>query len=1116
MTSSQIRFPSGHSRRHWLLAALLALVAGTVSSAASVCTAPQAAIVAWFPGDGNANDISGSGFNGTLMNGATATTTGKVGQAFSFDGVDDYVRVGPVMAGFVNFTMETWVKTTQNVTTSQAYDDPAIIGTKQGSGNSQDIVLTNRGGMLAWFDELGGGENAVNTGVTIADGNWHHVAVTRQGAALLFYVDGIAAASSSTGLSGVRNDDIEIGRAFWIDPSLNFAGLIDEPAVYDRALSAAEIQSIYEAGSNGKCKAQSCATPPPGLLSWYRGENDVSDSQGPNTAAGGSGVTFVAGKVGRAIRFNGAESLDTNFTPPNIFSLSMWYLPDANQADNAGLFSTYGFGNFNGLYISRASGASAQEFYRFDGNQSGSLPASPAGVWTHLLVTSDGSEIRFYKNGQLAATSVGTTTHAGTLFLGDSRFNGRFFAGALDETQVFNRVLSAQEIKTIFAKGSAGQCATCTPKPASNVLWLKGEGNANDSSGNGINGSLQNGAAATAAGIIGQAFTMGASGVVEIPNVPALRNAQPTYAAWVRPEAVQTADFGFAFVQYHNAGNLAVGFAWKASEQRFVLLAPLDSLASSADVFPPGAFYFVAVSYDGSRYRLYVNGKEQASLSGAGNAYGGQFLVGNTVGNNYPFNGIIDEFQIFSGTLSGSEIDAIYRAGSRGVCTFCFAPENNADLNRVYTSAPATITGVASPAAVSVTGGSYSVGCTSSYITTATTISNGQSVCLRLTSSASTNTPTTATLTVGGVPADYVVTTHNCATGTGRVTLAATTANVAEATGQVNVTVNRTGITSGCARVNYTTVNSTAAEPGDFTARSSSLNWLAGDASAKTISVPIINDMLGEATEAFRVQLATPVSGVTLGTAVSTVSIVDDDSSVLFSPNGYAVAEEAGTVSLTVQRTGGGTGAVSVGYSTSNVTALAGQDYASTSGILNWAAGDTTPRTIVVTVLDDAASENMEGFRVTLSAATGATLGRTYIAQVNITDTDTGSGNDTLQFSPVDYAVNEGAGAVTLTATRSGTGVGAVSINYQLYAWPPGYFPHNGVDEALAGSDYTGVTTGTLSWANGDTTAKTLTFNIVNDAVAENPETFAIEMTTATNAQRGRTYLGVVKITDND
>src|SRR5438874_10060806 len=56
-----------------------------------LCTPPPTGMVSWWPGDGNAHDIRG-GKNGTRQGGVTVPV-GEVGQAFSFDGVDDYVRI---------------------------------------------------------------------------------------------------------------------------------------------------------------------------------------------------------------------------------------------------------------------------------------------------------------------------------------------------------------------------------------------------------------------------------------------------------------------------------------------------------------------------------------------------------------------------------------------------------------------------------------------------------------------------------------------------------------------------------------------------------------------------------------------------------------------------------------------------------------------------------------------------------------------------------------------------------------------------------------------------------------------------------------------------------------
>lgn len=73
------------------------------------CTTPPSGMVNWWPGDGNANDIQ-DGNNGTLKNGASFAP-GLVGQAFSFDGVDDSVESSPTtVMNALPLTVEAWVK----------------------------------------------------------------------------------------------------------------------------------------------------------------------------------------------------------------------------------------------------------------------------------------------------------------------------------------------------------------------------------------------------------------------------------------------------------------------------------------------------------------------------------------------------------------------------------------------------------------------------------------------------------------------------------------------------------------------------------------------------------------------------------------------------------------------------------------------------------------------------------------------------------------------------------------------------------------------------------------------------------------------------------------------
>jgi len=91
--------------------------------------------------------------------------------------------------------------------------------------------------------------------------------------------------------------------------------------------------------------------------------------------------------------------------------------------------------------------------------------------------------------------------------------------------------------------------------------------------------------------------------------------------------------------------------------------------------------------------------------------------------------------------------------------SFAFVDKSNVALNTVVTSAKVAITGIDAPTPVSVSGGSYSIGCTATYVTTAGSINNGQNVCLRHTTAATPSTTVNTVLTVGGVSDTFSSTT---------------------------------------------------------------------------------------------------------------------------------------------------------------------------------------------------------------------------------------------------------------------------------------------------------------------------------------------------------------------
>src|SRR5437773_7077028 len=204
--------------------------------------------------------------------------------------------------------------------------------------------------------------------------------------------------------------------------------------------------------------------------------------------------------------------------------------------------------------------------------------------------------------------------------------------------------------------------------------------------------------------------------------------------------------------------------------------------------------------------------------------------------------------------------------------------------------------------------------------------------------------------------------------------------SVAENTNRVTLTVVRTGVTHTAVSVNFATApNGTATAASDYRATNGVLAFAPG-VSTNTFTVSIFNDLLPENNETVNVRLSSPTN-CSLGTSNLVITITTNDSAVLrFTAITNTVNESDGTLTLTVMRTGTTNNAVSVDFTTTNVTATAGSDYAATNGTLSFAPGETN-QTIVLQLTNDDIQESTESFRVLLSNPVDAiiTFGTTLV-----------------------------------------------------------------------------------------------------------------------------------------
>ena len=264
-----------------------------VAPVSAQCIPPPSGLVGWWPGNGNANDASGGGSNGILMNG-TGFTNGIVGQAFSFDGVQNFIEVpsSPVFNPNQGqgWSVECWI-------------NPASISGEQlivHKGNSLGTTDPYDFGTQYWTFGLANSKLLFEIGHTgynvesfisigdVATNQWSHVAVVIEniggpGDVYTFYINGnnagsIVGAYDGTVASITTSEPLRIGVGNnWYDQlSGFFHGSIDELAIYNRSLSATEVGAIFAASGAGKCSSPFFTTLPQNQFAYWGGSATFS------------------------------------------------------------------------------------------------------------------------------------------------------------------------------------------------------------------------------------------------------------------------------------------------------------------------------------------------------------------------------------------------------------------------------------------------------------------------------------------------------------------------------------------------------------------------------------------------------------------------------------------------------------------------------------------------------------------------------------------------------------------------------------------------------------------------------------------------------------------------
>lgn len=480
----------------------------TVLQVPSSATTLKTGLAAYYPFDDNFSDLSGNSLHGTAV-GAPSIQAGKVGKGAlkvsntaaesSFNFVTLGSNAGLPFGQQDDFTVSFWVRT------ERVSGDPALLGTKNwnSGGNTGWIIGTQGDGRIEWNYkrstvsrkdlDLTSRGNILNTG------GWAHVTV-------VWRING----SAETYYNGelVDSRPINPGDGSMTDPALSFnlgqdgtgtygsdwAGWLDDVAIWNRALTGGEVLTVYSYGNFG----DSFFTAPEltaGLGTHLKFDGNYTDSSsaGNNGTAVGT-PAFGPGKVGQAVRLNTdkpnnvfnyvtlGNSVPVRFGETTDFSVSFWAKMNLLAGDPALIANkNWGSGGNTGWVIATDNDGRVQWNYRraFVGSTRKDFD-SVGGVltdmgWHHVVVVFningdaityvDGNEFAVDRSNNPGRKPIGPGT--GTLLDPALRLNiGQDGTGAysdvnvsdvwMDDVAIWNRAISGREVAVVYSRGQAG------------------------------------------------------------------------------------------------------------------------------------------------------------------------------------------------------------------------------------------------------------------------------------------------------------------------------------------------------------------------------------------------------------------------------------------------------------------------------------------------------------------------------------------------------------------------------------------------------------------------------------------------------------------------------------
>jgi len=463
---------------------------------------PTNGLVGWWPFNGNANDESGNGNNGTV-NGATLTADrfGSAGKAYYFDGNSKIVLNQHFLDGA--FSLVVWLKVTDNQ--PGLYDQGSIFSNGIRHGNFGNGIhgfigtLNNYVGMEKNPHLNGEGYYFQNLQLLpFNDNSFHCFVFSWNGNAgpnsASIHHNGVLIASSSCSSSIINSSkNLELGFGTDGGADYPFKGIMDDVIIYNRALSQQEITALYQGANTTAICPTFPASLAQGLVGYWPFCGNALDESGNNNHGTVNGATLTTdrfGNQGSAYSFDGIDDeiacLDTFLNlGSHSYTISVWAKSistsnNNNQNDAQVLLNSQPHRGLGLVYYGPEnpfSNAIDKKITILAGDGSTwnvistdslcSVQEFALGSWNLVTLIKKNSLYKLFINNILEDSfsvaenlqSVPSGIIFGNLASG---FNREGFLGSLDDIAIWNRALTPQEIKQVYNQGICQTSITVT------------------------------------------------------------------------------------------------------------------------------------------------------------------------------------------------------------------------------------------------------------------------------------------------------------------------------------------------------------------------------------------------------------------------------------------------------------------------------------------------------------------------------------------------------------------------------------------------------------------------------------------------------------------------------